>query len=95
VRRYKISREAEADLIRIYQWGVRQYGTEKADRYLAMFFERFEEIAEQPSLYQAVDHIRKGYRRSVCGIDSIYYRINGGVVEIMAILGRQETEALP
>lgn len=44
-------------------------------------------------LYQAVDYFRAGYRRSVYGTDSIYYRINGGIVEIMAILGHQDMEA--
>ncbi len=36
--------------------------------------------------------IRENYRRSVCGVDSIYYRIDESEVEIMAIIGRQETE---
>lgn len=56
------------------------------------FFDRFEKIAEQPYLYQAVDHIRAGYRHSVCGIDTIYYRIEGDTVEIMNILGQQNTD---
>jgi toxin ParE1/3/4 len=36
------------------------------------------------------DFIRTGYRRCVCGSDSIYYRINDGRVEIMAIISRQD-----
>jgi toxin ParE1/3/4 len=28
----------------------------------------------------------------VCGVDSIYYRIEGETVEIMAIIGRQDLE---
>jgi len=88
---YKLSDEAEADLIRIHQWGVRQHGEEQADRYFAAFFDHFEQLAEQPLLYSMTD-IREGYRRSVCGSDSVYYRINGGVVEVMAIIGRQDTE---
>ncbi|GJL83072.1 MAG: hypothetical protein DHS20C01_27060 [marine bacterium B5-7] len=55
-------------------------------------FERFEQLAEKPLLYQAVDEYRKGYRRSVCGVDSIYYRIDGDTVEIMAIIGRQDAD---
>jgi toxin ParE1/3/4 len=43
-----------------------------------------------PSLYQAVDDIRPGYRRSVCGVDSIYYRAVDDIVEIMRILGQQD-----
>ena len=54
--------------------------------------DRFAQIAQQPNLYQAVDYIRAGHRRSVYGTDSIYYRINGCIVEIMAILGYLDTE---
>ena len=57
-----------------------------------LFFDRFEQLAEQPLLYQAVDDIREGYRRSVCGVDSIYYRINRNTVEIMAIIGPQDID---
>lgn len=53
----------------------------------------FAKIADQPYLFQAVDNIRAGYRRSVYGTESIYYRINGDTVEIMAILRRQDIES--
>lgn len=43
-------------------------------------------------MYQSVDDIRKGYRRSVCGVDSIYYRVVDGTVEIMRILGQQDVD---
>ena len=49
-------------------------------------------MAEQPQLHQAVDDIREGYRRSVCGVDSIYYRIVDDTVEIMCILGQQDAD---
>ena len=92
---YKLSEDAKDDLIRIHQHGIREYGEIQADKYYAAFFDRFEELAEQPYLYQTVDHIREGYRRSVCGVDSIYYRVEGDTVEIMNILGRQDSsEAL-
>jgi len=89
---YKLSEDAKADLIRIHQHGVREFGEEQADKYFAALFDRFEQIAQQPLLYPAVDFIREGYRRSVCGVDSIYYRIKGDTVEIMNILGRQDAE---
>ena len=89
---YRISETAKADLRRIYRRGVRQHGESQADRYYDAFFERFELLAEQPYLYQAVDDIREGYRRSVCGVDSIYYRVDGDTVEIMSIIGQQDLE---
>ncbi|MGD8589550.1 MAG: type II toxin-antitoxin system RelE/ParE family toxin [Chromatiales bacterium] len=89
---YRLSENAKADLTRIYRRGLREYGEAQADKYYESFFERFEQLAEQPLLYQAVDNIRPGYRRSVCGSDSIYYRIDGENVEIMAIIGQQDLE---
>jgi len=87
---YKLSVDAQTDLIRIHQRGVRQYGEAQADKYYYDFIERFEQLAEQPCMYQTVDDIREGYRRSVCGVDSIYFRVDGDTVEIMSILGQQD-----
>ena len=89
---YRLSENAKEDLRRIYRRGLREYGEAQADNYYNALFDRFEQIAEQPFLYPAVDDIREGYRRSVCGVDSIYYRIEGETVEIMAIIGRQDLE---
>jgi len=89
---YRLSESAKADLTRIYRRGLREYGEAQADKYYQAFFERFEQLAEQPLLDQAVDDILPGYRRSVCGSDSIYYRIDGETVEIMAIIGQQDLE---
>ena len=89
---YRLSEHAKEDLRRIYRRGLREYGEAQADEYYNALFDRFEQIAEQPFLYPAVDDIREGYRRSVCGVDSIYYRIAGDTVEIMAIIGRQDVE---
>ena len=87
---YKLSQDAQTDLIRIHQYGVREYGEAQADAYYYKLIERFKQLAEQPHLYQAIDEIRQGYRRSVCGVDTIYYRIDGDTVEIMSILGQQD-----
>ena len=89
---YKLSPNAEADSERIWLYGLEQWGVEAADQYYAAFFRHFEKLEEQPLLYQSVDHIREGYRRSVCGIDSVFYRVKGDVGEIMAIVGRQDLD---
>jgi len=89
---YRLTENAKADLIRIYQRGLREYGEGQADDYYEAFFDRFELLAERPLSYPAVDDIRVGYRRSVCRSDSIYYQIRGETVEIMAIIGQQDLE---
>ncbi|MBL6807958.1 MAG: type II toxin-antitoxin system RelE/ParE family toxin [Pseudomonadales bacterium] len=75
--RYRLSEDAKDDLIRIDHRGVREFGEARAEAYF------------QPLAYPAVDEIRVGYRRSVCGADSICYRIVGDGVEVMAIIGQQ------
>ena len=87
---YKISNVAKDDLIRIHRFGVKKFGMTQADIYFDSFFEYFDSIAENPFSFESVDYIKPGYRRCVCGSDSIYYKISNNRVEIMAIIGRQD-----
>lgn len=89
---YRLTQNAKEDLRRIYARGLDEFGEQQADAYFFALFERFETIASDPLRYQAVDEIRKSYRRSLIGIDSIYFRIDDDVVEITAVLGRQDHE---
>jgi toxin ParE1/3/4 len=94
MNKYRLSNEAKDDLIRIHQYGISQFGMKQADKYFDSFFDYFDTIAKRPFSYESVDHIKNGYRRCVCGTDSIYFKINGNIVEIMAIIGRQDIEAI-
>lgn len=87
---YKLSNVAKEDLIRIHQYGIKKFGITQADKYFNSFFECFETIAQRPYSFVSVDYIKKGYRRCVCGSDSIYFKINNDTVEIMAIVGQQD-----
>jgi len=87
---YKLSEESKEDLIRIYQYEVKRFGMSQVDRYFDNFFNCFEMIAERPFSFESLDHIKVGYRRCVCGSDTIYFRLNQDTVEIMAIVGRQD-----
>ena len=88
--KYKLSNVAREDLIRIHHYGVAKFGETQAVKYFNSFFEYFDIIAESPFSFESVDFIKIGYRRCVCGSDSIYYRINNDIVEIMAIIGGQD-----
>ncbi len=88
--KYKLSNEAKNDLIRIHRYGVKKFGMTQADKYFDSFFEYFDIIAKKPYSFESVEYIKEGYRRCVCGSDSIYYKINNNVVDIMAIVGRQD-----
>ena len=87
---YKLSVLAKEDLIRIHEYGTRNFGKARAEKYFAAFFDRFEEIAHRPYSFEDVSYIASGYRRCVSGVDAIYFRVENGSVEIMTIIGRQE-----
>ncbi|NOR76831.1 MAG: type II toxin-antitoxin system RelE/ParE family toxin [Draconibacterium sp.] len=88
--KYRLSNVAKEDLIRIHHYGIEKIGIAQADKYFDSFFQCFDIIAQRPFSFQSVEHIKKGYRRCVCGSDSIYYRLNNNIIEIMAIIGRQD-----
>ncbi len=90
--KYKLSNVASDDLIRIHHYGVKKFGITQADKFFDSFFEYFDIIAESPFSFESVDFIKTGYRRCVCGSDSIYYKVNTNVVEIMTIIGRQDLD---
>ncbi|MDO6676908.1 type II toxin-antitoxin system RelE/ParE family toxin [Tenacibaculum sp. 1_MG-2023] len=91
--KYRLSNEAKNDLIRIHQYGVKKFGVTQADSYFNSFFDYFNSIAERPFSFESVDYIKKGYRRCVCGVDSIYFKVNRNTVDIMAIVGKQDVKA--
>jgi len=88
--KYKLSNVAKNDLIRIHHYGIEKFGITQADKYFESFFDYFEIIVQRPFSFESVDYIKTGYRRCVCGSDSIYFKVNNDIVEIMAIVGRQD-----
>jgi len=91
---YKFSVEAEGDLEGIYYRVVVEFGLQQADDYYDGLVQRFQRIAETPLMYPDVSYIREGYRRSVYGVHSIYYRIEADHVLIVRIIGQQDTGSI-
>jgi toxin ParE1/3/4 len=91
---YSISEEAEEDILRIFFYGVGQFGVLQAEKYYHLLFEYFQNIADNPQSYERVDYIREGLRRCPCGSNSIYYLINLNGIRIVAVLGQQDQSIL-
>lgn len=87
--RYKLSLEAEEDLIRIFRYGSEKFGETQAIKYYSGLVENFDKIADNPFLFPSAEYIKPGYRYCSFKADTIYYRI-AEEVEIMAIIGRQK-----
>ena len=91
---YSLSELAAGDVARLYRYGIVQFGPVQADSYYEALFARFEQISEMPTLYPLVAYIRPGYRRSVFGGHSIYYRVMDDGVRIERVLGREDSGVL-
>jgi len=88
--KYRISQTAKEDLIRIHHYGVIRFGMAQADKYYNSLFDCFDILTERSYSFESVDCIKEGYWHCECGADSIYFKLKGNTVDIMAIIGRQD-----
>ena len=92
---YRLSKNAEIDLFDIAVHGDKVFGTAQSNKYRDKLKKQFLIIGSNPHRYPTVDHIRVGYRRSVCGVHSIYFKTgDDGISEIMRILRAQSTDKI-
>ena len=91
---YRLTQEARKDLMDIAVYGDENFGVAQSDKYREQLKLHFELLAKQPKLFSAVDYIKPGYRRSVCGKHSVYYQIENNGVEIIRVLGRQDNKKI-
>lgn len=87
---YLLTEQADEDIANILRQGILDFGLQKAEKYYDGLVDRLNNIAERPLMYQAVDEIKPGYRRSVYNVHSIYFQIYQTEVLIIRILGRQD-----
>ncbi|MFT4756686.1 MAG: toxin ParE1/3/4 [Vicingaceae bacterium] len=90
--KYLINNKEESDLIRIHQFGIRQFGKSQADKYFNNFFDYFELIAQKPLGFKSVDEISKKRRCYPFVSNRIYYTYLNDIVQIVAILGNQNLD---
>lgn len=86
---YLLNEDAKEDFWRIYEYGRNKFGLQQADKYYNMMLLSFERIASNPLMFPIASQ-NPSYRSCVCGVDTIYFKINNDVIEIMAIIGRQD-----
>lgn len=87
---YFLTIEAEDDIIRIFEYGIGQFGLNQVQKYYDNLFDTFEVIASNPYMFPVVDNYKNVERFCVCGVDTIYFNIKGNEIEIVTIIGRQD-----
>ena len=86
---YRLTRQADDNLIQIYLQGAEQFGIRQADRYTSGLERSCSPLAGHPRMGCPADEIRAGLRRHEHAAHVVFYRETGDGVLIVAILHRR------
>ncbi len=82
---FRISKEAENDLEKIWLYTFENWSVEQAERYLNLIFDEIEYLCLKPDSGSDFGKIRKGYSRSKVKSHFIFYKINSTQNELEVI----------
>jgi toxin ParE1/3/4 len=83
---YALRELARVDLEAIWDYTVKQWGVEQAERYLQELFGCFEELAANPRLGRERDDVKAGYRSFPQGRHVVFYVIATAGIEVIGIV---------
>jgi toxin ParE1/3/4 len=86
VARFRFSRRAEADLLSIGEYTLREWGKAQAARYIGDLEVCGQTLADNPALGRLCDEVRPGLRRHEHGKHVIFYRQERGGILVSRIL---------
>jgi toxin ParE1/3/4 len=73
---FVISKEAEIDLTKIWQYTFEMWSTQQADRYINLIFDEIDYVCKNPKLGVDFSYVRKGYFKTKVKSHFIFYKIN-------------------
>jgi toxin ParE1/3/4 len=83
---FRVSAAALEDLQSVDDYTVRTWGVDQADRYLAMLWNTFEQIARKPARWRLRPELHAECRICFSGRHAILYRIKEDRIEIGRVL---------
>lgn len=86
---YKLTEDAERDVIDIYLYSIENFGPVQADKYVTGLFERFALIAGNPASGKDFGEVHPDMRRWFEGSHAIYYEPLQSGILILRILHQQ------
>jgi toxin ParE1/3/4 len=84
--RFRLSRLAEADLLDIANYTLQTWGQDQAIRYVDHLEACCRQLADNPEMGRACDHIRPGLRRTEHGRHVLFYRVEAKGILVSRIL---------
>jgi toxin ParE1/3/4 len=90
VKRYVLSRAAEADLGSIWDYTAETWSMQQAERYLLGIGDALEALASGTRTGKSAEDVRSGYAALAVGSHLIFYRrIENDVIHVVRILHRR------
>ena len=86
MRVYKLSKQAEQDLIAIWDYTVEQWGEPQAETYLQAIQAAIRLLVDNPELGTSRESLRSGYRSYCQGKHVIFYRPHSYGVRVIRVL---------
>lgn len=84
--RYLLSPAARHDLNEIWDYTARRWSTDQAERYIRSIADACAALATGEREGRAINDVRPGYLNYPVGSHVIYYRRDGGIIEVIRIL---------
>lgn len=83
---FKLTEDAERDVIDIYLYTLEHFGLAQAEKYSEELFQRFSQISKSPALGRSFEDIYPGAFRANKGSHAIYYKKQGELILVLRIL---------
>ena len=83
---FRLSAQAEAELIALYDYSEAQFGRYQADAYLAGLERTFGLLADFPGIGKSADDMRPGFRRFRFQAHLVFYSEDADGVLIRAVI---------
>lgn len=84
--RFVLTPRAQKDLSDIWDYTAQNWGVRQAELYIRLIQAAVRDLAANPGMGKACDHIRMGYRRRPVGSHVIFYRTAEDAIDIVRIL---------
>jgi toxin ParE1/3/4 len=84
---YRITRLAQHDLEKIWEYTLHEWSLSQAEKYIDGLLSSFDAIGEGKLQGKAIDSVRKGYRKVLFEKHHVFFRLSQDkVVEIIRVL---------
>ena len=85
--RFVLSPAARADLDGIWDYTIREWGEDQAERYTRDIQAACQGLAAGTRISRSAEAIRAGYRKAAVGAHMIYFRVpSDGTIDVVRIL---------